>query len=159
MKILLTEKEMYGLEKVWNGVKDICTSEEDKSKFDDIANKIASKEVTINQNGNRIIGFDEEDIVEGLLASAFILNETKEASRDLDRSYRMMKDWRGLKDIGLRIATFAMKTFILKSSITRNFYNALSYYIASFKDAYDKTLTMDFSLDIEKADKEESKQQ
>lgn len=158
MKILLTEKEMYGLEKVWNSTKAICTSDEDRSKFDDIAERIASKEVTINQNGNRIIGFDEEDIVEGLLASAFILKETKEASKDLDRAYKMMKDWRGLKDIGLRIATFAMKTFILKSSITRNFYNALSYYIASFKDAYDKSLTMNFDLDIEEADKEVSEQ-
>ncbi len=152
MKIILTEKEMYGLQKAWNNTKDICTSNEDRDKFDDIENKLANK-VSVNENDERIFEFEEGDIVEGFLASAYILDETKDAAQDLDRSYRMMRGkW---TEVGLKIASFAMKTFILKSPFTRSFYNSLSYYIASFKSAYDKALTMGFSLEIIKeSDKE-----
>lgn len=145
MKIILTEKEMYGLKKAWDNTKDICTSDENRNKLNDIENKIADK-VSVSENGERTFNFKEEDIVEGLLASAYILDETKDAAQDLDRSYRMMKGkW---TEVGLKIVSFAMKTFILKSPFTRSFYNSLSYYIASFKSAYDKALTMGFSLKI-----------
>lgn len=145
MKIILTEKEMYGLQKAWNGTKDICTSDEDRNKLNDIENRIANKAVA-NKNREVTFEFEEGDIVEGLLASAYILDETKDAAQDLDRSYRMMRGkW---TEVGLKIASFAMKTFILKSPFTRSFYNSLSYYIASFKSAYDKALTMGFSLEI-----------
>lgn len=152
MKLILTEKEMYGLKKAWDNTKDICTSVEDRNKFNDIEKRIADK-VVVNENDERIFNFEEGDIVEGLLASAYILNETKDAAQDLDRSYRMMRGkW---TEVGLKIASFAMKTFILKSPFTRSFYNSLSYYIASFKSAYDKALTMGFSLEIIKeSDKE-----
>ena len=152
MKIILTEKEMLGLKKVWNNTKDICSNNEDKDSFNSIEERLANKEVLINANGERIIEFEEQNIVEGLLASAYILEETKDASKDLDRAYRMMKGkW---TEVGLKIASFTMKTFILKNSITRNFYNALSYYIASFKDAYDKTLTTSFDLEVKESNKE-----
>ncbi len=145
MKIILTEKEMYGLQKAWNGTKDICTSDEDRNKLNDIENRIANKAVA-NKNREVTFEFEEGDIVEGLLASAYILDETKDAAQDLDRSYRMMRGkW---TEVGLKIASFAMKTFILKSPFTRSFYNSLSYYVASFKNAYDKALTMGFSLEI-----------
>lgn len=145
MKITLSEKEMYSLKKAWNNTKDICTSNEDRNKFDDIENRIADK-VSISEDGERTFEFEEGDIVEGLLATAYILEETKDAAQDLDRSYRMMRGkW---TEVGLKIASFAMKTFILKSPFTRSFYNSLSYYVASFKSAYDKALTMGFSLEI-----------
>ena len=145
MKIILTEKEMYGLQKAWNNTKDICTSDEDRNKLNDIENRIVNKAVA-NKNREVTFNFEEGDIVEGLLASAYILDETKDAAQDLDRSYRMMRGkW---TEVGLKIASFAMKTFILKSPFTRSFYNSLSYYIASFKNAYDKASTMGFSLEI-----------
>lgn len=152
MKIILTEKEMYGLQKAWDNTKDICTSDKDRNKLDDIENRIADKAVA-NKNREVTLNLEEGDIVEGLLASAYILDETKDAAQDLDRSYRMMRGkW---TEVGLKVASFAMKTFILKSPFTRSFYNSLSYYIASFKSAYDKALTMGFSLEIIKeSDKE-----
>ena len=59
--------------------------------------------------------------------------------------------------IEIEVSAFEMEALIksnpdkpetMTSSYIRSFYNSLSYYIASFKNAYDKALTMGFSLEI-----------
>lgn len=141
MKIILSEKEMENLNNYWKTCKKVDYSKDTQDMFINTENKIADM-ITRKDNGDRVLEVEEDNMIKVLKCAEFIMNDTLDAAQDIMSASRVMKgEW---KTIGLKIASFAMKTMILQNRFTRNFYNAVSYYIASLKGAYDKTLTMKF---------------
>lgn len=139
MKILLTEAEKVFVGEFLDRVKDMSDSENNIKIIDAIKNKISEPEIEIK----------EEYVVETMLRSKFLLDETDEAYRELDRSFSGMKsEWESLK---AKLFIKVSEVFLLKNTWTRNFYNATMYYIASFKEAYNKMLNMNFSYKKESA--------
>lgn len=141
MKIILSEKEMENLNNYWRTCKKVDYSKDTQDIFINTENKIADM-ITREDNGNRVLEVEEDNMIKVLKCAEFIMNDTLDAAQDVMSASRVMKgEW---KTVGLKIASFAMKTMILQNRFTRSFYNAVSYYIASLKGAYDKTLTMKF---------------
>lgn len=141
MKIILNEKEMEQLNNYWKTCKKVDYSKDTQDMFSNIENKIADM-TTREDNGDRIIEIEEDKTLRTLKCAEFVMNDTMDAAQDIMSASRVMTgEW---KTIGLKIASFAMKTMILHNRFTRNFYNSISYYVASLKGAYDKTLTMKF---------------
>lgn len=141
MKIILTEKEMENLNNYWRTCKKVDYSKDTQDMFNDTERKIADM-ITREDNGDRVLEIEEDNTLQMLKCAEFVMNDTMDAAQDVMSASRVMRgEW---KTVGLKIASFAMKTMILQNRFTRNFYNAVSYYIASLKGAYDKTLTMKF---------------
>lgn len=139
MKITMTEAEKVFIGEFLDKVKDMSDSENNIKIIDAIKNKISESEIEIK----------EEYVVETMLRSKFLLDETDEAYRELDRSFSGMKsEWESLK---VKLFIKVSEVFLLKNTWTRNFYNATMYYIASFKEAYNKMLNMNFSYKKESA--------
>lgn len=141
MKIILSEKEMENLNNYWRTCKKVDYSKDTQDMFNDTERKIADM-ITREDNGDRVLEIEEDNTLQMLKCAEFVMNDTLDAAQDVMSASRVMRgEW---KTVGLKIASFAMKTMILQNRFTRNFYNAVSYYIASLKGAYDKTLTMKF---------------
>lgn len=139
MKITLTEAEKVFVGEFLDRVKDMSDSENNVKNIDAIKNKISEPEIEI----------EEAYVVETMLRSKFLLDETDEAYRELDRSFSGMKsEWGSLK---AKLFIKVSEVFLLKNTWTRSFYNATMYYIASFKEAYNKMLNMNFSYKKESA--------
>ena len=139
MKILLTEAEKVFVGEFLDKVKDMSDSENNVKIIDAIKNKISESEIEIK----------EEYVVETMLRSKFLLDETDDAYRELDCSFSGMKsEWGSLK---AKLFIKISEVFLLKNTWTRSFYNATMYYIASFKEAYNKMLNMNFSYRKESA--------
>ena len=139
MKILLTEAEKVFVGEFLDRVKDMSDSENNVKIIDAIKNKISESEIEIK----------EEYVVETMLRSKFLLDETDDAYRELDHSFSGMKsEWGSLK---AKLFIKISEVFLLKNTWTRSFYNATMYYIASFKEAYNKMLNMNFSYRKESA--------
>lgn len=141
MKIILTEKEMENLNNYWKTCKKVDYSKDTQDMFNSVESKIADM-ITREDNGDRVLEIEEDNTLQMLKCAEFVMNDTMDAAQDVMSASRVMRgEW---KTVGLKIASFAMKTMILQNRFTRNFYNAISYYVASLKGAYDKTLTMKF---------------
>lgn len=141
MKLILSEKEMEQLNNYWRTCKKVDYSKDTQDMFDNAERKIADM-ITREDNGNRVLEIEEDNTLKMLKCAEFVMNDTMDAAQDVMSASRVMTgEW---KTVGLKIASFAMKTMILHNRFTRCFYNAVSYYIASLKGAYDKTLTMKF---------------
>lgn len=138
MKILLTETEKVFTGKFLDKLESMCDSEDNKV-IEAIRSKINEPEIEVK----------EEYVVETMLRSEFLLEETSDAYKELDRSFSGMKhEWGGLK---AKLFIKVSEVFLLKNTWTRSFYNATMYYIASFKEAYNKMLNMNFSYRKESA--------
>ena len=136
MKILLNESEKVFVGEFLDKVKSMSDSEDNVKIIDAIKNKISESEINI----------EEEYVIETMLRSKFLLDETDDAYRELDRSFSGMKrEWGSLK---AKLFIKVSEVFLLKNTWTRSFYNASIYYIASFKEAYNKMLNMNFSYKI-----------
>ena len=144
MKMIMTEAEKVFVNEFLNKVESMCDSEDNTIKVvNAIKNKISESEINI----------EEEYVVETMLRSKFLLDETDEAYRELDRSFSGMKcEWGSLK---AKLFIKVSEVFLLKNTWTRSFYNASIYYIASFKEAYNKMLHMNFSYRKEESAQEE----
>lgn len=139
MKILLTEAEKVFVGKLLEKTKSMSDSEDSIKLIEAIKSKINEPEIEVK----------EEYVVETMLRSEFLLEETNDAYKELDRSFSGMKhEWGGLK---AKLFIKVSEVFLLKNTWTRSFYNATMYYIASFKEAYNKMLNMNFSYRKESA--------
>lgn len=139
MKITLTEAEKVFVGEFLDKVKDMSDSENNVKIIDAIKNKISEPEIEIK----------EEYVVETMLRSKFLLDETDDAYKELDCSFSGMKsEWGSLK---AKLFIKVSEVFLLKNTWTRSFYNATMYYVASFKEAYNKMLNMNFSYRKESA--------
>lgn len=142
MKILLNESEKVFVGEFLDKVKDMSDSEDNAKLIETIRSKINEPEINI----------EEEYVVETMLRSKFLLDETADAYRELDRSFSGMKhEWGSLK---AKLFIKVSEVFLLKNTWTRNFYSATMYYIASFKEAYNKMLHTSFSYKKESAQEE-----
>lgn len=143
MKMIMTEAEKVFVNEFLDKVKSMSDSEDNVKLIESIKSKISESEINI----------EEEYVVETMLRSKFLLDETDEAYRELDRSFSGMKrEWRSLK---AKLFIKVSEVFLLKNTWTRSFYNASIYYIASFKEAYNKMLHMNFSYRKEESAQEE----
>ena len=139
MKILLTEAEKVFVGEFLDKTKSMSDSENNVKIIEAIKSKINEPEIEI----------EETYVVETMLRSKFLLDETDEAYRELDCSFSGMKsEWGSLK---AKLFINISQVFLLKNTWTRSFYNATMYYIASFKEAYNKMLNMNFSYRKEAA--------
>ena len=105
MKILLTEAEKVFVGEFLDKVKDMSDSENNVKIIDAIKNKISESEIEIK----------EEYVVETMLRSKFLLDETDEAYRELDRSFSGMKsEWESLK---AKLFIKVSEVFLLKNTV------------------------------------------
>lgn len=138
MKILLTEAEKVFANQFLDRL-GAMSDEEDLEAVRNIRSIVNKEEIDVK----------EEYVVETFLRSNFLLDETADAFKELDRSFSGMKnEW---KKLSFKLFAKVSKVFLLGNVWTRNFYNDTIYYIASFKEAYNKMLNMNFSYKKESA--------
>lgn len=132
MKIVMSEREKAGMCEFLDKIEVLC-DEEDVKVLNDIRAKLDNPE------------FKETDVVEFFMRTNFILDETEDAAKSLNRAYNNMNgEWDSIK---FRIFAKISKVFLLHNTWTRNFYNATMYYIANFKQAIEKMVSKDFRVE------------
>lgn len=119
----MSEREKAGMCEFLDKIEVLC-DEEDVKVLNDIRAKLDNPE------------FKETDVVEFFMRTNFILDETEDAAKSLNRAYNNMNgEWNSIK---FKIFAKVSKVFLLHNTWTRNFYNATMYYIANFKQAIEK---------------------
>lgn len=132
MKIVMSEREKAGMCEFLDKIEVLC-DEEDVKVLNDIRAKLDNPE------------FKETDVVEFFMRTNFILDETEDAAKSLNRAYNNMNgEWNSIK---FKIFAKVSKVFLLHNTWTRNFYNATMYYIANFKQAIEKMVSKDFRVE------------
>lgn len=134
MKIVMSEREKAGMCEFLDKIEVLC-DEEDVKVLNDIRAKLDNPE------------FKETDVVEFFMRTNFILDETEDAAKSLNRAYNNMNgEWNSIK---FKIFAKVSKVFLLHNTWTRNFFNATMYYVANFKQAIDKMISKDFRVEDE----------
>lgn len=134
MKIVLTEKERIHVNEFLDRIEKLCDAEDIKV-LNDVRAKLDNPE------------FKESEVIEFFLRTNFILDETEDSAKSLNRAYNNMNgEWNSIK---FKIFAKVSKVFLLHNTWTRNFYNATMYYIANFKQAIDKMVSKDFRVEDE----------
>lgn len=132
MKIVMSEREKAGMCEFLDKIEVLC-DEEDVKVLNDIRAKLDNPE------------FKETDVVEFFMRTNFILDETEDAAKSLNRAYNNMNgEWDSIK---FKIFAKMSKVLLLHNTWTRNFYNATMYYIANFKQAIEKMVSKDFRVE------------
>ena len=132
MKIILTEREKENMCEVLDQVGRLFNDSEHVEEIEEMKTKLDNLEI------------EETEFVEFCLRTNFMLKETEDAAKKLDMAYSGMKrEWSPLL---IKVYGAVSKVFLLRNTWTRNFFNATQYYVAKFKEAYDKMLLENFTV-------------